>query len=154
METDRKKYYVLNGSTHIALLSYFIKVYITYAMFLVYLLQKLLFNLKKCKNMLKIENRGCHGNGGVDQTNICIFVHHSTEIKNRERFRKIYFFYFQPILMVNTTKKESRPCIRRFFKDCKRNGLANIFRSVGHTNVPLIFLKDQYFVTYVTNIFK
>ena len=47
----KDKYYVLNGSTYIALLSFFIKVYITYAMFLVYLLQKLsrLFNLKKCK---------------------------------------------------------------------------------------------------------
>ena len=103
METDRKKYYVLNGSTYIALLSYFIKVYITYAMFPVYLLQKLLFNLKKCKNMLKIENRGCHGNGAVDQKHICIFVHHSIEVKNRQSFRKIYFFYFQPILTVTET---------------------------------------------------
>ena len=42
------------------------KVYMTYAIFLVYLVQKLLFNLKKCKNMLKIENRGYHGNGVVD----------------------------------------------------------------------------------------
>ena len=38
------KYYVLNGSTYIALLSYVIKVYITYAMFLVYLVQKLYYS--------------------------------------------------------------------------------------------------------------
>ena len=38
METDWKKYYALNGGTYITLLSYFIKVYITYAMFLVYLM--------------------------------------------------------------------------------------------------------------------
>ena len=59
----------------------------------------LLFNLKKCKNILKIENRGCHGNGGEDK-NLRIFVHHSAEVKNRQSFRKIYFFYFQPILTV------------------------------------------------------
>ena len=40
----QKKYYVLNGSTCIALLSYFIKVYITYAMCLVYLVQKLYYS--------------------------------------------------------------------------------------------------------------
>ena len=55
--------------------------------------------------MLKIETRGCHGNGGVDPKNICIFVHHSTEIKNTQSFRKIFFFfffffYFQLILTV------------------------------------------------------
>ena len=41
---EQKKYYLLNGSTYIALLSYFIKVYITYAMFLVYLVQKLYYS--------------------------------------------------------------------------------------------------------------
>ena len=52
--------------------------------------------------MLKIENRGYHGNGGVDPKNVYIFVHHLTEVKNRqfESFRKIYFFYFQAILTV------------------------------------------------------
>ena len=39
-----EKYYVLNGSTYIALLSYFIKIYITYAVFLVYLVQKLYYS--------------------------------------------------------------------------------------------------------------
>ena len=72
-ETDRKKYFVLNGSTYIALLSYSIKTYITYAMFLVYLVQKLYYSTrKKCKNMLKIVNRGCHGNGGEDL--MCAFL--------------------------------------------------------------------------------
>ena len=41
MEKRQKKYHVLNFSTYIALVSYFIKIYITYAMFLVYLVQKL-----------------------------------------------------------------------------------------------------------------
>ena len=27
-----------------------------------------------------------------------VFVHHSKEVKNGQSFRKIYFFYFQPIL--------------------------------------------------------
>ena len=67
---------------------------------------------------------------------------------------KVVCFISNLIKYKNTTKKESRTCIRRFFKDCKRNGLANIFKSVGHTNVLLRFLKDQHFVTYVTNIFR
>ena len=33
-----------------------------------------LFNLKKCKNMLKIENRCCHGNGCVESNNIFLFI--------------------------------------------------------------------------------
>ena len=53
MEADRKKYYVLNGGTYIPLLSYFIKVYITYAMFLVYLVQKLYYSAWK-KKMQKL----------------------------------------------------------------------------------------------------
>ena len=43
-DPGQKNYSVLNGSTYIVLLSYFIKVYITYAMFLVYLLQKLYYS--------------------------------------------------------------------------------------------------------------
>ena len=37
---------------------------------------------------------------GCRKKNICIFVHHLTEVKNMQSFRKIYFFYFQPILTV------------------------------------------------------
>ena len=62
-------------------------------MFLVYLVQKLYYST--WKNMLKIENRGFHGNGGADPKNVCILVHHSIEVKNRQRFMKIYSFYFQ-----------------------------------------------------------
>ena len=29
---------------------------------------------------------------------ICIFVHLSTEVKNGQNFKKIYFFYFQAII--------------------------------------------------------
>ena len=72
------------------------KVYIT--MFLVHLVQNCIIQLEKCKNMLKNGNRGCHDNGGEEQKNICIFMHHSTEVKNRQSFRKIYFFCFKPIL--------------------------------------------------------
>ena len=45
--------------------------------------------------MLKIENRGCHGNGSEKLKKICAFVHLSTEVKNGQNFKKIYFFYFQ-----------------------------------------------------------
>ena len=51
--------------------------------------------------MLKIENRGCHGNGSEKLKNICIFVHLSTEVKNEQNFKKIYFFYFQLILTLS-----------------------------------------------------
>ena len=51
--------------------------------------------------MLKIENRGCHGNRSEKLKNICIFVHLSTEVKNGQHFKKIYFFYFQLILMLS-----------------------------------------------------
>ena len=42
--------------------------------------------------MLKIENRGCHSNGGEDQRITCI-VHHSTEIKKQAKFQKNLFFF-------------------------------------------------------------
>ena len=67
---------------------------------------------------------------------------------------KVVCFISNLLKYKNTTKKESRPCIRRFFKDCKTKGLAKMFRSVGHTNILLRFLTDQYFITYVTNIFQ
>ena len=48
--------------------------------------------------MLKIENRGCHGNQSEKlKKKMCIFVHLSTEVKNGQIFKKIYFFYFQLI---------------------------------------------------------
>ena len=51
--------------------------------------------------MLKIENRGCHGNGSEKLKKICIFVHLSTQVKNGQNFKKIYFFYFQLILTLS-----------------------------------------------------
>ena len=51
--------------------------------------------------MLKIENRGCHGNGSEKLKKICTFVHLSTEVKNGQNFKKIYFFYFQLILTLS-----------------------------------------------------
>ena len=44
--------------------------------------------------MLKIENRGYHGNGGADPTNICIFVQHSAEVKTGKASGKSFFFFF------------------------------------------------------------
>ena len=35
--------------------------------------------------MLKIENRGCNGNGSEKLKKICIFVHLSTEVKNGQK---------------------------------------------------------------------
>ena len=51
--------------------------------------------------MLKIENRGCQGNGSEKLKKICTFVHLSTEVKNGQNFKKIYFFYFQLILTLS-----------------------------------------------------
>ena len=45
--------------------------------------------------MLKIENCGCHGNGSEKlKKKICILDHLSTEVKNGQNFKKIYFFRF------------------------------------------------------------
>ena len=44
--------------------------------------------------MLKIENRGYHGNGGVDPKYICIFVRLSTEVKKQAKFQENLFFLF------------------------------------------------------------
>ena len=51
--------------------------------------------------MLQIENRGCYGNGSEKLKKICIFVHLSTEVKNGQNFKRIYFFYFQLILTLS-----------------------------------------------------
>ena len=51
--------------------------------------------------MLKIENRGCHGNESEKLKKICTFVHLLTEVKNGQNFKKIYFFYFQLILTLS-----------------------------------------------------
>ena len=51
--------------------------------------------------MLKIENLVCNGNRSEKLKKICIFVHLSTEVKNRQNFKKIYFFYFQMILTLS-----------------------------------------------------
>ena len=52
----------------------------------------------------KIENRGCHGNGGVDLKIYAFLFITRQKLKNRQSFRKLFFFFFffffQPILTV------------------------------------------------------
>ena len=84
-------------------------------MFLVHLLQKLIFILQNCKNMRKIENRGCHGKGREDQRIAYIFVHHSTEVKNRQSFRKIYLLFPDPNGgCLISTENDSAPCFLEY----------------------------------------
>ena len=48
--------------------------------------------------MLKNGNRGCHGNGSEKLKKYMHYFHLSTEVKNGQNFKKIYFFCFQAIM--------------------------------------------------------
>ena len=51
------------------------------------------FEIYKKKKLENSENRGCHGNGEVNQQIFYICVHHTIYVKNGQSFRKKNLFF-------------------------------------------------------------